>query len=140
MAARCPAIHHDTPRLAGDGLAWVMTERRLLDRRAVCGRCVGLVSYSTSVHVPSIFSAVQGHLRLNHPDGPVEKSARVVDYGGGTVLSWHGRLDHYDGYAGLLTLDDGRAFEVVVDGAFLRACDGAPASTVAVALANGDDG
>jgi hypothetical protein len=75
---------------------------------------------------------VQGHLRLNHPDSPVEKSARVVDYGGGKTLSWHGRLDEYDGSAGFLTLDDGRAFEVVVDGPFLRASGVAPASAIAV--------
>jgi hypothetical protein len=37
------------------------------------------------------------------------------------MFSWHGRLDDYDGHAGLLTLDDGRALPIRVDGAFLRA-------------------
>jgi hypothetical protein len=69
--------------------------------------------------------AMEGHLRLNHPDGVIVRSARVVEYqgdffGSGPLFSWHGYLAT-DEKAGLLTLDDGRAFAVTATWGLLRA-------------------
>jgi hypothetical protein len=36
------------------------------------------------------------------------------------MFSWHGSLVDLDHQKGVLTLDDGRSFPVVVDGAILR--------------------
>jgi hypothetical protein len=73
---------------------------------------------------------MEGHLRLNHPDGVIVRSARVVEYqgdffGSGPLFSWHGYLAT-DEQTGLLTLDDGRSFAVTVDWGLLRAVKAEP--------------
>jgi hypothetical protein len=69
---------------------------------------------------------VRGHLRFDQFDEPVERNARVVEYGGGEAYSWHGDLATYEHQRAVLTLDDGRMVAVLVDGGLLRRTEAGP--------------
>jgi hypothetical protein len=67
-------------------------------------------------------AGVRGHLHLISSDGPIELSARVVQYatGDGARYSWHGDLHAHLHERGRLTLDDGTEVEVAVGRVVLR--------------------